>query len=44
MDKDPLKVDPVTAKDIRVLETIKKGKSACKAHETIIRSTKRSML
>jgi predicted amidohydrolase YtcJ len=27
LDKNPLKVDPMTLKDIKVMETIKAGKS-----------------
>jgi hypothetical protein len=30
LDKNPLKVDPLTIKDIRVLETIKEGKTIYK--------------
>jgi len=30
LDKNPLKVDPMTLKDIKVMETIKEGKSVYK--------------
>jgi predicted amidohydrolase YtcJ len=30
LDKNPLKVDPMTLKDIQVMETIKEGKSIYK--------------
>jgi hypothetical protein len=30
LDKNPLKVDPITLKDIQVMETIKEGKSIYK--------------
>jgi len=30
LDKNPLKVDPMTLKDIKVLETIKEGKTVYK--------------
>ncbi len=32
LDKDPLKVDPMTIKDIKVVETIKEGKTIYKAN------------
>jgi hypothetical protein len=31
LDKDPLKVEPMAIKDIKVLETIKEGKSVYSA-------------
>ena len=31
LDKNPLKVDPMTIKDIKVVETIKEGKTIYKA-------------
>jgi predicted amidohydrolase YtcJ len=31
LDKNPLKVDPMSIKDIKVLETIKEGKTIYKA-------------
>jgi predicted amidohydrolase YtcJ len=31
LDKNPLKVDPQTLKDLKVVETIKEGKSIYKA-------------
>ena len=31
LDANPLKVDPMAIKDIRVLETIKEGKTICRA-------------
>jgi len=33
MDKNPIKVEPLTLKDIKVMETIKEGKSIYKKQQ-----------